>query len=389
MVLKSYEAAKTKESMLTSALHEQEQMALQLDKIAIPYDALVREVETDRTLYESVVTRMKMSNVTQGIWEKNIRVIEAPLIAAKPTEPAKLKILLLALLGSIALGCGLVVGIDMADNSIRTVDQVEEISGLLTLTAIPESKRRDLKKETALTSDPGSHEAEAFRTLRTAISFLGSEKDRKTLLFTSANPAEGKTYCSLNYSVALAQTGLRTLLIDADMRRPNLSKVVLGKTKARGLTDCLALRANVMDCCKATSIENLFILPAGERASNPAELLASCDFGSLLKEAELHFDRIVLDSAPINAVSDTQLIAKGVQSICFVVRAIKTPGRSIARACTLLAQMGSKPDGIVFNRMPRRSRDSYYFSAYAGEYAKVRAKRPLRPKLVTVGTRAE
>jgi polysaccharide biosynthesis transport protein len=342
---------------------------LELNKIAIPYNALVREVETDRALYESVLTRMKVTNVAKGIWENNIRVIETPFVAAMPVKPSKLKILALALVGGFVLGCGLVFGRDMADSSIRSVDQVEKISGLSVLTSVPESKRKDLDKESVLTSDPASYEAEAFRSLRTALSFLGPEKDRKTVLFTSANPAEGKSYCSFNYAVALAHTGLRTLLIDADMRRPNLSKVVLADAKARGLTDCLTGRAIIVDCCKPTGIENLFILPAGERVSKPAELLASCDFAGLLKEAVLHFDRIVLDSAPVNAVSDTQLIAKDIQSICFVVRAVKTPGRAIVRACSLLAQTGSNPDGIVFNRIPRRSRDRYYFSEYAGEYA--------------------
>jgi capsular exopolysaccharide synthesis family protein len=246
---------------------------------------------------------------------------------------------------------------------------LENISGLSVLASVPDSKRKDLDKESVLTSDAGSYEAEAFRSLRTAISFLSSEKERKTVLFTSANPAEGKSYCSLNYAVALAQTGRRTLLIDSDLRRPNISKVVLANTKAPGLTECLTRRASVADCCKPTGIEDLYILPAGERASKPAELLASCEFTGLLKEALLHFDRIVLDSAPVNAVSDTQLIAKDVDSVCFVVRAGKTPRRAIMRACSLLAQTGSCPDGIVFNRMPRRSRDRYYFSEYAGQYA--------------------
>ena len=378
MVVKSYEAAKATEAKLTAALQEQEQAALELNKIAIPYNALVREVETDRALYESVLTRMKVTNVAKGIWENGIRVIETPFVAARPAKPAKLKILVLALLGGFVLGCGLVVGTDLADNSVRSVHHVENISGLSVLTSVPESKRKDLDKESALTSDPASYEAEAFRSLRTAISFLGPEKDRKTVLFTSANPAEGKSYCSLNYAVALAHTGLRTLLIDADLRRPNLSKVLLADTKAQGLTDCLTRRASIADCCKPTGIENLFILPAGERASKPAELLASCDFAALLKEALLHFDRIVLDSAPVNAVSDTQLIAKDVQSVCFVVRAVKTPGRAIVRACTLLAQTGSHPDGIVFNRLPRRSRDRYYFSEYAGEYVNAGSLRELR-----------
>jgi succinoglycan biosynthesis transport protein ExoP len=369
MVVKSYDAAKATEAKLAAALQEQEQAALELNKIAIPYNSLVREVETDRALYESVLTRMKVTNVAKGIWENNIRVVETPFVAAKPAKPSKLKILVLALLGGFVVGCGLVLGTDMADSSIRGVDQMEQISGLPVLTSVPDSKRKDLDKVSVLISDPASYEAEAFRSLRTALSFLGPEKDRKTILFTSANPAEGKTYCSFNYAMALAQMGLRTLLIDADLRRPNLSKHVPADIKARGLTACLAQRATIVDCSKPTGIENLFILPAGERASNPAELLASGDFAGLLKEAVLHFDRIVLDSAPINAVSDTQLIAKDVRSVCFVVRAGKTPMRAIIRACALLAQGGSNPDGIVFNRVPRRSRDRYYFSEYAGEYA--------------------
>jgi succinoglycan biosynthesis transport protein ExoP len=369
MVVKSYEAAKNTEDKLSAALQEQEQAALELNKMAIPYNALVREVETDRALYESVLTRMKVTNVAKGVWENNIRLIEAPLAAAKPTKPSKRLILAFAILGGLVIGCGLVFGTDIIDHSIRSVDHVEQTSGLPVLTSVPESKRKNLDKESVLASDPASYEAEAFRSLRTAISFLGPEKDRQTVLFTSANPAEGKSYCSLNYAVALAQTGRRTLLIDADLRRPNLSRALVADRHAPGLTDCLRRQASIEDCCKPTGIENLFVLPAGERASKPAELLASSDFSALLKEAMLHFDRIVLDSAPVNAVSDTQLIAKDVQSVCFVVRAIKTPGRAILRACSLLAQTGSHPDGIVFNRLPRRSRDRYYFTEYAGGYA--------------------
>jgi succinoglycan biosynthesis transport protein ExoP len=369
MVVKSYEAAKTTEAKLTAGLQEQEQAALELNKIAVPYNALVRDVETDRALYESVLTRMKVTDVAKGIWQNNIRVIETPSVAAKPSKPRKLLFLVLGLVGGAFLGCGLVIGTDMADSSIRSIDQLENISRLSVLASVPESKRKNLEKESVLMSDPASYEAEAFRSLRTAISFLGSEKDRRAVLFTSANPAEGKSYCSLNYAVALAQTGLRTLLIDADLRRPSLSKIVLADPGAPGLTECLLQQAIMADCCKPAGVENLFILPAGAKASRPAELLASCDFSHLLEEALLQFDRIVLDSAPVNAVSDTQLIAKDVSSVCFVVRAVKTPRRALIRACTLLAQSGSHPDGIVFNRLPPRSLDRYYFSEYAGEYA--------------------
>jgi capsular exopolysaccharide synthesis family protein len=375
MVLKSYDSAKETEAKLTGALQEQEQAALELNKIAVPYNALVREVETDRALYESVLTRMKVTNVPKGIWENDIRVIETPFVPNKPVKPAKLKILVLSLLGGCVAGCGLVVGTDMADSSIRSVNQVEEVLGLPVLTMVPRSKRRHLDKEAVLTANPGSHEAEAFRSLRTALSFLGHQKDSKAVLFTSANPGEGKTYCSLNCGAALAQMGLRTLLIDADLRRPSLTRALLAGSKTPGLSACLAGNATLMDCCRPTATENLFILGAGERVSNPAELLAAGDLASLLKEAMLYFDRVVLDSAPINAVSDTQLIAKEIESVCLVVRARKTPRRAVIRACSLLARATHRPDAVVLNRMVRRSRDDYYFARYASMYVKAEAYR--------------
>jgi polysaccharide biosynthesis transport protein len=376
LVTKSYQAAKATEDKLLGELKDQEEAALELNKIAIPYNVLEREVESDRALYESVLTGMKQTNVNQGLGQRyNIRVIESPLVAATPAKPRKLLILALAVLAGFLVGNALVLGIAMADSSIRSVNQVEEILGLPVLTIVPRSKRKYLDKEPVLTTDPASHEAEAFRSLRTALSFLGQQKDFKTVLFTSANPGEGKTYCSLNCAVALAQLGLKTLLVDADLRRPNLSRALLADPKTPGLTACLSRRANVMDCCKPTDTENLFILGAGERESKPAELLAAGDLPGLLKEAMLHFDRVVLDSAPINAVSDTQLIAKEIESVCLVIRAGKTPRRAVVRACNLLTRATHGPDAVVLNRTMRRSREDYYFARYAGMYAAASAYR--------------
>ena len=210
------------------------------------------------------------------------------------------------------------------------------------LTSVPESKRKDLDKVSVLTSDPASYEAEAFRSLRTAISFLGTDKDRKAVLFTSANPAEGKAIAPQLRS----GSGAHRTSNPPDRCRPSPAQFEQARASGRqsARADRMFTRqAFMVDSCLPAGIENLFILPAGEKASKPAELLASCDFAGLLREALLHFDRIVLDSAPVNAVSDTQLIAKDIQSVVFVVRAVKTPERAIIRACSLLAQTGSHP----------------------------------------------
>jgi polysaccharide biosynthesis transport protein len=368
-VMKSYEAAKTTEASLQAALNEQEQAALELDKIAVTYNVLRRDVEADRALYDSILSRMKETGVVKNLGENNIRSIESPLIANKPAKPMKRKILALALLAGLVGGIGVVIGRDMTDSSLRSVDEVEMFLQFPVLAALPDSKRKNLRSESALNSDPASHEAEAFRSLRAALSLLEEEKRVETVMFTSANPGEGKTYCALNYAVALAQLGHRTLLIDADLRRRNLSSLMLLNPGAPGLTNCLSQRAILTDCCRPTGIDNLFVLGAGARASKPAELLASSEFADLLKEALLHFDRLVLDSAPINPVSDTHLIAKHVQSTCLVVRASKTPRRDIFRACSRLAKANCCPDGIVLNRAARGSRDSYYFSEYGHAYA--------------------
>jgi capsular exopolysaccharide synthesis family protein len=331
-------------------------------------NALVREAEADRALYQSVVTRMKVTDIANGISGKNIRIVSTPLVAAKAVEPSQSKTLLLALLVGVAGGCGIVIGLGVANNSIRSIDQAERISGLPVLASLPESKHKDVGQESALTADPASYEAETFRSLRVVLSLPGPHKERKTILFTSANPGEGKSYCALNYAVALAQVGLRTLLIDADLRRQTLSRIVLVNTWGPALSSCLSQGAAIMDCCQPTGIKNLFILGAGGRVSKPSELLASSDFAKLLQEALLHFDRVVVDSAPINPVSDTQLIAKEIESVCLVVRAGKTPQRAIVRACSLLAKAKRNPEGIILNRMTGAARNSYYFSQYGHGY---------------------
>jgi succinoglycan biosynthesis transport protein ExoP len=369
----SYKAAKATEQKLLAALKQQEQAALELNRVAMPYAVLERDVESDRALYESIVEQIKETNVTGGLEKRNVRLIESPVLPSKPVKPRKLRTLALGLLGGLGMGIGIIVAIDWADTSLRSVDQAEDEFGIPVLAAIPEVRREDVGWEPALSGDPASHEAEAFRTLRTSLSLLGREESRRTIIFTSANPEEGKSYCSLNCAAAFAHQGLRTLLVDADLRRPRLSDIFKESRNSPGLTAFLTGRAPLMQACRPTSIENLTVLPAGRPAPNPAELLASgkvtgAAFGELLNDALLHFERIVVDSAPVNAVSDTLIIARSVQTLCVVIRSGRTPRRAIARACRLVHQAGHTPDGLVLNCMARSGDAGYYSYYYPGKY---------------------
>jgi capsular exopolysaccharide synthesis family protein len=219
--------------------------------------------------------------------------------------------------------------------------------------------------------------AEAFRTLRTALSMLGRVEDRRVFLFTSAMPAEGKTFCSLNYSASLAQMSLKTLLIDADLRRPAVEICLKGKEQGTaGVTDYLTGKKALLDVVQKTDLENLHFVSAGTTAPNPAELLAQDGLSAMIEDALRHYDRVVVDSAPIHAVSDTLLIVKSVQTVCLVVRAAKTSGRSVMRCIQLLQAAEAPLSGVILNRMPVRRGlgygyySPYYDYSYHGKYSK-------------------
>lgn len=372
----SYESAKVAEAALEQALREQEAAALELSKQAIRYNVLLRDVETDRAMYQAVLTRIKETDVTKEMKPSAVRIIQSATVPERPAKPHKLRLALLGLVAGLSLGVGLALLLNAWDNSLKTVDQTEEYLQLPVLSTVPRFSG-GFKNQIKLLLEDAAHsaEAESFRTLRTALSMLGRKQDRRTFLFTSALPAEGKTFCSINYALSLAQQGLRTLLIDADLRRPAVEKVLSQDNQHKpGLTDYLAGHKTFTEVVHPSHHESLHYLPAGTDAPNPAELLAQVGLDSLLEQALAAYDRVVLDSAPIHAVSDTLLIAGRVQTVCLVVRAGKTPRHAIRRAVQLLREAEAPLGGVILNLMPRRRTGygyyyyhSYYDYAYGGQ----------------------
>jgi len=317
----------------------------------------------------------------------------------------------LGLLGGLAAGLAFIFGADAIDRSVKTVDQAESTFGLPVLAAVPETKEESKSpRPRRKTESPSTYRiiadmpegpaAEAFRNLRAALSLLGPESERKISLFTSALPNEGKSFTSTNYAVALAQQGYRVLLLDGDLRRPSLHKVFgfSGKWKTNsnyveppGFVDCLIGGAKLESAARPISSEEidvagdaiavrskvhtstggqLFVLAGGHRAPNPAEILSGASFAKLIAEAGKLFDRVVIDSAPVLAVSDTLLMAPYVQTICVIIRARKTPRPAIQRALSLIAGAGTRPAGLVLNRLPRTRGAGYYYYYASPGYGK-------------------
>ena len=364
----SYEAANETETKFEKALREQEQKALELNKLAIPYNVLQREVESDRALYGSVVDRMKETDVVRSIQQDNIIVKAPALLPDKPVKPHRKLVLSGSILIALLLGVGGILGTRALDRSLRTVDEAERFLGLSALAVIPEAKKSSaLQNNFLMLEQPGTPAAEGFRTLRTSLSLLRPETKWKSVAIMSALPGEGKTFCAVNYAIACAQQGLRTLLIDCDLRLRSLTKIFCGEGLP-GVSDLITGQAILDICTQRTSIDELFVLTAGAHVSNPLELLSGAGFAQIMEGAKLGFDRIVVDTAPATAVSDTFLILKSVDSICLVVEAGNTSRDIDARALQKVIEADGKPLGFILNRVPAIPAVAAYYGYARGSY---------------------
>ncbi|HEX8279959.1 MAG TPA: CpsD/CapB family tyrosine-protein kinase, partial [Chthoniobacterales bacterium] len=208
--------------------------------------------------------------------------------------------------------------------------------------------------------EPHSATAESFRALRTSMYFTAPQGGYRTVAFTSALPGEGKSFCAINYAVALAQQGERTLLIDADLRLPTVGGVFLGADDTRGLSEVLLGESEMADTIQLTSVQNLSVLAAGRLLRNPAEVLARAPLADLLEIARTRFDRVVIDTAPVHAVSETLLLAAEAEAVCLVVRASKTASSVARRAFQRLREANAHVAGFVLNGLPAGNGGYYY-----------------------------
>ena len=361
----AYENSISTERALEVAMKEQETVALELSKQAIQYNVLSRDVESNRALYQSVMNRIKETDLTKDLQTEKIRVVQPAMVPERPVKPQKIRILLLGLVAGIGGGILLALLLNALDFSLNTVDQVEEYLKLPVLSAVPRFQTKAENVRLIQTDSLRSSEAESFRTLRTALSMLGRKEDRRTFLFTSALPAEGKTLCALNYAASLAQQGLRTLIIDGDLRCPTVERSLRDGAKGSiGVTDFLVGTATFESLVQSSEQENLSFISAGTDAPNPAELLAQNGLDGLIDKALTHFDRVIVDSAPIHAVSDTLLMLNRIQSVCLVVRAHKTAKHTVLRAIQMLKQADAPMVGVVLNRLARSRSYGYYYGSY-------------------------
>jgi capsular exopolysaccharide synthesis family protein len=379
-----YTTALQREKMLRDALEKQKQEANKLNQDAIEYNIDKREAETYRTLYEGILQKLKEAEVSAGLKSTNFRILDGARPPSYPIEPNIPRNLGFALLLGLSSGVGLAFLLEGLDNTIRTTEQAQSISGLASLGMIPlgsksardgpNSKRLVIassKEAVELVTQvrPQSQMAESYRALRTSLLLSNLGSPPKVIMVTSALPQEGKTTTSINVAVVLAQKGVRVLLIDADLRRPSIHKT-LGMGPRSGLSNVLTGSTTLEQAISRTPIlPNLYILPAGTPPPNPAELLASSNMRDMLAQLREQYDHVVVDTPPCLSVTDAVVLSPRADAVVLVIRSGQTTKQSLRRARDIFAQVNAKLIGVLLNAVDLTSPDYYYYYEYQGKYA--------------------
>src|ERR1700739_2301321 len=379
-----YREAKQREELIRQALELQKAETNNMAEKMVQYNILKRESEADKTLYEGLLTKLKEAGISEGLKSSNLRAVEPAMIPSYPSRPAKARNIALAFLVALVGGIGLALLREYLDNTVKTPDDIETLSRLPSLAVVPafgdgEGRNRrivmfggpatngyDKRIELVAQHLPKSQMSEAFRALRTALLLSQPDHPPQVILVTSALPREGKTTAAANLAVTLAQLGDKTVLVDADLRKPGVGRLLnLGTGKYAGLRSFLA-GVSTLDLVPVPhpAIPNLAAIPTGPLPPNPADLLSSHKLSEAIAELRKKFKLVVSDSPPIMAATDAVILSVQADGVLLVVRSGETPKEAFTRTRDLLVSVNCHLLGVVLNAVDSSAPDYYYSYRY-------------------------
>jgi polysaccharide biosynthesis transport protein len=386
-----YKTAVAREDNLRKSFAQQRAETMQQNEGAISAKMLQAEVDSYRQMFDSLLQSQKGVEVSQaGLFKSNIRITEQSPLPRSPVAPKRLQNIALAALLSLLGGIGIALFLDYINNKVESVEDIDRYLRLPALGVIPlldnsaKGKRLLGKGENEageqlaplngiangavmLTqAEANSSLAESYRQLRTALLLSSAGHAPRTLLFTSSQPAEGKTTTSVNTAISLAQTGSAVLIVDADLRRPRVHKMFGLKNNA-GLSNYLAGDGDLAALIQV-ALPNLYVLPVGPLPPNPAELLGSARMKSAVETLAANFDYVVIDSPPVASFADSLILSALVEGVIIVVKASHTSREMAQRTKAHLQSVGAKILGVVVNQIKLQPHDYHYYSTYYSRY---------------------
>jgi succinoglycan biosynthesis transport protein ExoP len=372
-----YQQALAQERELAAALDQQKREALDLNRKGIEYGVLARDAAANRQVFESLMQRMKETGVSSELRTSNIRIVDEAEVPRQPALPRRRLNLLLSMAIGSMFAVGLAFVLEYLDNRIKNPDEIKQHLGLPFLGLVPnlEASARGTKsgnngRDAWLINDSmPPNFVESFRALRTNLLFSSASEGSRSIVVTSTGPGEGKSLVASNLAVALAMTGERVLLLDADMRKPRVHEI-FGKPQVPGLSNVLVGTAKASESVHRTNVATLWVMPSGEHPPNPPELLGSKRCKDLLASLGEHFDWVIIDTPPVMAVTDAAVIAHRATGVLFVVGAEMTARGAAQRAVEQLEHAKAKFLGALLNRVDLEHQAYYYSQYYRREYSR-------------------
>jgi len=386
-ISEEYNTARSHVQILQDALDKQKADANDLAEKLVQYNILQHDAEANKQLYDGLLQKLKEAGITAGLRSSNIRIVDPALVPSSPSRPQKARNILLAFLVGLVGGIGLAIFREYLDNTVKSPDDIESLTGLPSLAVVPslpglnghhQSRFSRLvgdsepqaaggpRVELLSYVQPKSQISEAFRALRTSLLLSQAEHPPQVILVTSALPREGKTTAAVNLAVTLAQLGDRTLLMDSDLRKPGVRRALnLTIGKETGLSSYLAGVCSLDEVMVPhPMISNLTALTTGPVPPSPADLLSSHRMREAIAELRRQFKFIVIDSPPIMAATDAVILSALTDGVLLVVRSGTTPKEAFTRARDLLAAVKCRLLGVVLNAVDSSAPDYYYSYRY-------------------------
>jgi capsular exopolysaccharide synthesis family protein len=352
-----YGLSEAREKDLASEIQRTKEEALTVSERSSTYNILQTESDEAKRIYDLVAQRAKEIDLNSGLLRNNLAVLDRAIVPSAPVRPRRLINLAVSMLMGLGLGIGLVFFLEYLDNTVRGAEQLSREFGLATLAVVPRRRDGDLSADKAM--------GEAFSSLRTGVQFSSLGRERRVVLVTSAGPQEGKTLAAVMLARAMARSGERVCLVDADLRRPSVHRL-MGLDAAPGLTNYLAEQetgGSLSDFIRVGGPAEPSVITSGPQPPSPAEMLTSDRFAALVKDLRASHDWVILDSPPAAGLTDAVLLAARSDMVVFVTRQGRTGRDVLNRALEAIRTANPAIIGAVLNDVDlnrAENRELYY-----------------------------
>ncbi len=356
-----YESAVQNDAGARKALADQEAKSLDLDKASVEYENLNRDFRVNEQLLESMMSRMRETSVTSSIEMESARIIDRAFDPIKPTSPNVLLNLALGIFGGGFLGFGFTFLIATFDDKIKTAFDVETLVGLPLLGVIPRVERMEQPDKAQIVANGADRlVTEAFLSLYSTLRIADDSRNSKLILVTSTLPGEGKSFIASNLALTFASQGHRTVLVDCDLRKPNVEQSFRLRVN-KGVVNFCANAATLDEIVTKNVHPNLDVITVGNRAKNPIHMLNSREFEALVAELRKRYDRVLFDTPPLGAVSDALNILPLMDGAIYAIRFSGAKRGAVQRSVQRLRSANIPIFGAVMNDMKSSLHSAYYY----------------------------